>query len=104
MPAWALEVGTRALDGAGVCSQGPACEDPSVAGDGWVPAQGGPFPQGLSLPALSGTDVSSGGENHASRLRLKLPPGGGRTPGAHFNFPKALLFYCSYLGFYYYCC
>lgn len=63
-----------------------------------------PFPKACPFQPLSGTDVSSGGENHASRLCPKLPPGGGRTPGAHFNFPKALLFYCSYLGFYYYCC
>lgn len=85
-------------------AKAPLVRIPVWPGDGWVPAQGGPFPQRLSLPALSGTDVSSGGENHASRLCLKLPPGGGRTPGAHFNFPKALLFYCSYLWFYYYCC
>lgn len=54
--------------------------------------------------AVSGTDRSTGGENHTSCLCPKLPPGGGRAPGAHFNSLPVILFYCSYLGFYYYCC
>lgn len=63
-----------------------------------------PFSEASSSQPVCGTDVSTGGENRASCLRPKLPPGGGRTPGAHFNSLTVVLFYCSYLGFYYYCC
>lgn len=46
-----------------------------------------PFSEAIPSQPMSGTDVSIGGENCASRLRPKLPPGGGRAPGAHFNSP-----------------
>lgn len=49
-----------------------------------------PFPEARPSQPVSETDVSTGRENHASCLHPKLPPGGGRTPGAHFNSPSVI--------------
>lgn len=90
--------------GAGTCSQSFPCKDPqSGLGLAGSLTRVVPFPEACPSQPVSGADVSIGGENRASCLSPKLPPGGGRMPGAHFNSPTVVLFYCSYLGFYYYC-
>lgn len=58
-----------------------------------------PFSESIPSQPVSGTDVSIGGENCASRLRPKLPPGGGRKTGAHFNSPTVYCFIVPIWGF-----